>query len=85
MHLDIPTCQSGVTRFLQRPDLNYSKAEGLEAPAQFLPFDFVLTANETRHAADFETVGVEPVFAGLDAAQLWVRLQPFIFIMKRRA
>jgi alpha-1,6-mannosyltransferase len=87
VHIDVPAAMTGVTRFgeIGGEFVVYSKQENLKA---FDQFEWLITGDPIEHgkAEAFDIIYTQEAYAGLKIrwASLSVRLEPRIYILRRR-
>lgn len=91
VHLDIPACETGVTRFLQQPSgWTYSKDESLTTdanvtdPSKFGDFHYLVSASRDFHTAHFEVMDTVDGFDRVDWRHATVATSPKLFVWRRR-
>ena len=84
VHIGNMAAISGVSRFLERPDWQYSKEEGLDADALAAKgFDWLLS--EFSEVPGYHCVAATEGFQGLSRSWPLVRLAPQIYLHSKSA
>lgn len=81
VHIDVAAAMSGISRFLELPDSewSYSKEENL---ADFSNFDFLISENTT--AREFQVIWSEPGFDHINFKEFpFIQLAPKIHVLKK--
>ncbi|KAG5190839.1 Dolichyl-P-Man:Man(7)GlcNAc(2)-PP-dolichyl-alpha-1,6-mannosyltransferase, family GT22 [Tribonema minus] len=92
VHINAAAAMAGVSLFGQDNELaRYSKEEGALEKAQYTQFDYIITDDASSSAGLFEVVHAVEGYAGLALRRIKgvplvpeVRLQPAMFVMKRK-
>ncbi|BFZ55969.1 Dol-P-Man:Man(7)GlcNAc(2)-PP-Dol alpha-1,6-mannosyltransferase [Savitreella phatthalungensis] len=86
-HLDVKTCMTGATRFLQNGAV-WDKSEEeakLASPEFWRSFDYIVTETPSllRNGTEWKVITTVFGYSGLDLAKLQARMSPQLYILKR--
>ena len=73
--------QTGVSRFLEMPGVEYNKTENLK---QFGEFDYLLQHEVEEVKEAFEVIGEELCFTGINWRRAQLRLEPCVYLLKKK-
>ena len=80
LHIDVYSAQTGVSRYLEVPEIRYDKTEDL---TDFSAYDYLLTHNPEEAGDDFEVIEKEKCFTGIDWKQKWIVLEDCVYLMRK--